>query len=337
MQRTILVTGGAGYIGSNTAYYLYQQGFNVIILDSLRYNQRFNFPWATCVKGDIGDSKILNSIFDQYPIEAVFHFAGLIEVGASVKDPQVFYRENVKKTLVLFESMLSHNVKKIIFSSTAAVYGIPKSVPILENSVKNPINPYGKTKLAVEGILADYNKAYNLRYAVLRYFNAAGANVEAGLGEFHDPETHLIPNILRSVRDGQLFTLFGDDYNTPDGSCIRDYLHVKDLATAHYKALEHLTENSSFVGNLGTGTGVSNKQIVKAAERVVGQPVTIKIQDRRPGDPDMLVADAEYAQRTLDWAPAHSDINTIIQDAWLYMHQGTLSQSAMKNSISASE
>ncbi|HJM68699.1 MAG TPA: UDP-glucose 4-epimerase GalE [Candidatus Babeliales bacterium] len=315
-KPTVLVTGGAGYIGSNTARLLASKGYQVVILDSMRYGQHFYPSWARIIKADFADQSVLDQLFTHYNVQAVMHFAGLIEVGRSVKDPSVFYQENVTKVFSLLNKMREYQIDKFIFSSSAAVYGKPKTFPITEESPCNPVNAYGNTKYNVEKILQDYSTAYGLRFVALRYFNAAGADTENMLGERHEPETHIIPLLLQAAHNGATFNLFGDDYDTPDGSCIRDYLHVKDLATAHYKALGYLNTHKTGIFNLGTGMGVSNKELVAMVKKVTGLSFEVLIKDRREGDPDRLVADASKANRELGWIPEHSYIETIITDAW---------------------
>ncbi len=316
-KQTILVTGGAGYIGSHTAFLLAQRGYRVIVLDNFMYNQPFARTWATIVRGDIGDIAILKEIFTHNKIDAVIHFAGFIAVGESVQNPLKYYENNISRTVTLLQSMREHHVQKIIFSSSAAVYGMPTKVPITEDQLTAPINPYGNTKLIVEQILRDCAQAYGLKFVALRYFNACGAQPEDGLAELHEPETHLIPLALRAVIENKPFNVFGDDYSTPDGTCIRDYLHVKDLAIAHVAALEYLCKNgASDVFNLGTGTGYSVKQVLDSIAAVCGKPVVFVIKPRRPGDPAQLVADAHKAERILGWKAHWSDLQTIISSAY---------------------
>jgi len=320
-MKTILVTGGAGYIGSHASWYGAQHGYHVVILDTFRHNQKLpasfaNHPHITIIKKDFADQKTLAEIFTKYDVDAVMHFAALIEVGESVKHPCAFYENNVVKTISLLQTMIAHNIQKFIFSSSCAVYGTPHTVPIDENHPKNPISPYGKNKLMVEMALEDFDRAYGLKSVCLRYFNAAGALDQHGLGEQHAPETHLIPLALRAAHTGKKFYLFGDNYETPDGSCVRDFLHVQDLASAHYKALDYLkTENKSSQFNLGTGYGYSVKQVVAAIEKECGKKINLTTKKRREGDPAKLIADPTHTQNILQWHPEHSDLETIIASA----------------------
>lgn len=316
MLPTILVTGGAGYIGSHTALLLSQLGYQVVIVDSFVYKQQFCPSWATVIPQDIEDQEALEKIFNAYPIDAVMHFAASIEVGESVKDPAKFYRNNVTNSLTLFSCMLKHGVKKIIFSSSCAVFGNPEQPLLTETHSKKPLSPYGATKAMVETILEDFHNAYGLEYVVLRYFNAAGAWPEHGLGEQHEPETHIIPLLLRAALMGKPFTIFGTDYPTSDGSAIRDYVHVRDIGEAHVLALKHLEQgNPSDSFNLGTGNGISVKQMVEAVKRVTRKDTSIVWADRRAGDPAILQADPTKAQTILNWRPKYSDIDFILQSA----------------------
>jgi len=317
MQKTILITGGAGYIGSHTAYLLHMSGYNVIIVDALMHHQPFSHQWAHLIKSDYGRSKALSKIFDKIHIDAVMHFAGFIEVGESVKRPATFYHNNVGNTLQLLDVMRAHGVDTFIFSSSCAVYGVPQKLPLDEQHPLSPINPYGRTKLIVEYLLQDYAQAYGMRYASLRYFNAAGSFVDQGLGEWHHPETHAIPLLLRAAAAEQPFTIFGDDYDTVDGTCVRDYVHVGDIAQAHLKALHYLEDgNSSSVFNLGTGQGWSVRQLVEAAEKITRRQIKTTIAPRRDGDVPALVASAHKAYHELHWRPQLSDLDTMLRSAW---------------------
>ncbi|MFC1842205.1 UDP-glucose 4-epimerase GalE [Candidatus Dependentiae bacterium] len=317
MKQSILVTGGAGYIGSHTAYLLSQKGYEVIIVDSLEHKQSFTHNWAKFIKGDFSDEKILRNIFENHNIQAVMHFAAFIEVGESVKNPLRFYENNVSKTIKLLQIMLEHNIKNFIFSSSCAVYGNPQYLPLTEDHPKAPISPYGKNKLIIEMALEDFSQAYDLHYVSLRYFNAAGAMPEYGLGEQHDPETHLIPIILRAAMHNEPFYVFGSNYKTTDGSCIRDYIHVWDLADAHWLALEYLHNgNTSDSFNLGTGHGFSVNQIVDAIKQVCRLKINITHKKRRAGDPPILVADPQKARNNLSWRPQYSDLELIIKTAY---------------------
>lgn len=317
MVPSILVTGGAGYVGSHIALLLAQLGYSVIVLDSFVHHQPFNPSWATVIKADYADTAVLSHIFTTYDVQAVMHCAGFIEVGQSVKDPFAFYKNNVVKTLTLLETMLQHNVKRIIFSSTCAVYGIPIVLPLVESHHKHPISPYGKTKLMIEDIFQDAHTAYGLEYINLRYFNVAGAYPQEGLGEQHDPETHVIPLLLRACAHKKPFTVFGNDYPTPDGTAIRDYLHVRDIADAHVRAMNYLLAgNPSTSFNLGTGHGYSVKEMLKVVEHVCNTSIDVIWAARRPGDPPVLVADPSKACAILGWKPHYSDIDTIIRTAY---------------------
>jgi UDP-glucose 4-epimerase len=324
MQKTILVVGGAGYIGSHTAYYLAQHHYRVIILDNFVHQQPFDHQWATIIRGDYGDCDLLHAIFSNHPIDAVMHFAAYTSVGESVKNPAAYYENNVSKTITLFNSMLEHAVSTVIFSSSAAVYGIPYQSPISEDHPKNPINPYGHTKLIIEQLLDNYATAYGFRFVALRYFNAAGALDEHGLGEYHRPETHIIPLALEAAITHNPFFLFGTAYPTPDGTCIRDYVHVADIANAHMLALNYLNNNGiSTSFNLGNGSGYSVKEILNQVRTVTKNTPTVVEKPARPGDPAMLIADATKAKKILRWQPCYSDLPTIIQSAYqshVYMH-----------------
>lgn len=314
--KTILVTGGAGYIGSHTAFLLAQKGYKVIIIDAFVHNQPCRLPWATVIKGDCGDATLLNTIFTENHIDAVMHFAAFIEVGISVKEPLSFYENNVTKTLTLLKTMIAHNIKTFIFSSSCAVYGTPQALPLVETHPKNPISPYGNTKLVIEMALHDLQVAHGLQYVALRYFNAAGALPEHGLGEYHKPETHVLPLLLRAAREHKPFYIFGTNYPTTDGTCVRDYLHVLDIAQAHIKALEYLDHgNPSESFNLGTGTGFSIKQLIAAVEKVTGMTVNVIEAIARPGDPAVLVANPARAHTVLNWKPEHSELENILQSA----------------------
>jgi UDP-glucose 4-epimerase len=322
---TVLVTGGAGYIGSHAVLALHQAGYRVIVLDNLVYGHRDLIEKALKVdfmEGDIGDRLLLNNLFQQYSIDAVMHFAAYAYVGESVNNPAKYYRNNVVGTLTLLEAMVAAGVNKIVFSSTCATYGVPKTVPISEDHPQAPINPYGTSKLMVEQILQDFDVAYGLKSVRFRYFNAAGADPEGRLGEDHNPETHLIPLVLQTALGlRESISVFGTDYSTPDGTCIRDYIHVSDLADAHVLGINHLLQGgSSEVFNLGNGNGFSVKQVIEAARTVTGQPIPVIEGDRRPGDPSALVGSAVKAREVLGWAPQYSDIEDMIRHAWAW-HQ----------------
>lgn len=313
----ILITGGAGYIGSHMALMLDQLGFEVVV-----YDRQTNpaVSHLKCIQADIADAPTLESVFANHQFKAVIHFAAYIEVGESVKDPARFYENNVGNTLKLLQIMVKHDVKAFIFSSTAAIFGEPQYMPIDEKHPKTPINPYGRTKLMVEQMLADFDRAYGLKSICLRYFNAAGADPGARTGECHEPETHLIPLVLQ-VAAGQResFKMFGDDYDTPDGSCLRDYIHVVDLCDAHAKALDKLlTGADSAQYNLGNGQGCSVKEVIKVAKAVTQQAIHVEFCPRRAGDPARLIADSEKAKSALNWAPKYTDLAKIIEHAWQF-------------------
>lgn len=318
----ILVTGGAGYIGSHTRYFLQQKGHSVIVVDNLERGYREAVPAEILHVFDIRDTARLTQLLADEQVDAVIHFAALIAVGESTQVPELYFSDNVGGSLSLFEAMLRVGVKRIVFSSTAAAYGIPTAVPIPEDAAISPINPYGETKVMVETILEWLDRYRELRSVRLRYFNACGAEPAAGLGERHDPETHLIPLILKAVLTGHPVTIFGDDYATPDGTCIRDYIHVSDLAEAHVFAVEHLLNGgTSDVFNVGTGSGHSVKEVLEAVGRVTGQRVPCTMGPRREGDPPSLVADSQKLQTTLGWRPKRADLDRIIADAWSFARQ----------------
>lgn len=320
MSQTILVTGGAGYIGSHTVLALQQAGLNVIVLDNLVYGHRelVEALKVELVVGDIGDRTLLDQLFADRQIDAVMHFSAYAYVGESVNDPAKYYRNNVTATLTLLEAMVAANIKKFIFSSTCATYGIPKSVPIPEEHPQSPINPYGATKLMVERMLADFDVAYSLKSVCFRYFNAAGADPEGRLGEDHNPETHLIPLVLMAAlgkRD--TISIFGTDYPTPDGTCVRDYIHVTDLANAHVLGLQYLLNGGdSNVFNLGNGNGFSVKEVIEAAKQVTGREIKVVECDRRPGDPPALVGSSDKAKQLLGWQSQYADLQKILTHAW---------------------
>ena len=314
----ILVTGGAGYIGSHCCKELHRRGYTPVTLDNLVYGHRDYVRWGPFYEGNIDDKTLLETIFGRHRIEAILHFAAFAYVGESVSDPLKYYRNNLKGTIGLFESLISHGVRHVIFSSSCATYGIPDKVPIDETHPQNPINPYGKTKYMVEEILKDYSQAYPFDFMSLRYFNAAGADLESEIGENHDPETHLIPLVL-DVAKGRTkkINVFGNDYDTDDGSCIRDYIHVTDLADAHVLALERLLQGheSEFI-NLGTGQGYSVFQVIETASKITGVNISYDVTERRPGDPAILIASNEKARKVLGWSPRYPGLDSIVESAW---------------------
>lgn len=314
----ILVVGGAGYIGSHMVKMLLDAGHEVITLDNLSSGHRDAVLGGTFIEGDLADTACLNQLFGSYQPEAVMHFASYIQVGESVRKPDIYYRNNVTNTLNLLDTMLEFGVKKFIFSSTAAVFGEPDYVPIDEAHPNRPLNPYGRSKWMIEQVLADYDKAFDFRSVCLRYFNAAGADPEGRLGERHDPETHLIPLILQAASGRrENIQVFGRDYDTPDGTCIRDYIHIVDLCSAHLAALEYLNKGgSSDRFNLGNGSGFSVQEVIDAVENVSGKQVTVIDGPRREGDPARLVADAKRAKNILAWHPEYTSLETIVRHAW---------------------
>ena len=314
----ILVTGGAGYIGSHMVKALLRHGAEVIVFDNLSGGHRDAVLGGVFVEGDINDARQLADLFARFPVDAVMHFASLIQVGESVREPAKYYRTNLAGTLNLLEAMRAAKVETFILSSTAAVFGEPKYTPIDEAHPAAPINPYGFSKWAVERALADYDQAYGVRSVSLRYFNAAGADPEGELGERHEPETHLVPLVLQAASGRRpAVTIFGADYPTPDGTCVRDYIHVDDLCQAHLLALERLmNKRESGAYNLGNNQGFSVRQIVETAERVTGRHIPVEIGPRRSGDPAILVADSKKAIAELGWRPRYHDLETIIRHAW---------------------
>ncbi len=317
MSKIILIPGGAGYIGSHTSYLMHKLGYKIIILDKFVHNQTFNQPWAKLIKADFADQKVLDQIFTENKIDAVMHFAAFIEVGESVKKPKEFYENNVVKTLNLLNTMIKHDVKKLVFSSTCAIYGNPTKIPMNEKHQFDPVSPYGKNKLTVEFALKDYSNAYGLQYVSLRYFNAAGALAQENLGEQHNPETHIIPLMLRAIKNKTEFKIFGTDYNTPDGTCVRDYIHILDIAQAHVLALQYLEKtNESNFFNLGSEKGYSVREMINAAEKICNEKMNIKICNRRPGDVDTLIADSTKIKNMLGWKAKYSDLNNILKSAW---------------------
>jgi len=310
----VLVVGGAGYIGSHTAHVLRKRGYDVIIYDNLSTGYKELAEGFELVVGDFAERAKINALLRRS--EAVMFFAAHASVGESVENPKKYYHNNVTSAISLLDCVLDSRIRKFIFSSTAAVYGNPAQIPITEASPKQPVNPYGATKLAFENALEAYSTAYGLKYVSFRYFNAAGADDGGDIGEMHDPESHLIPIIFQAIQGKRAaLTIYGDDYPTSDGTCIRDYIHVNDLAEAHVLGLEYLSKSNSVAMNLGTGQGYSVKQVVEAVEHITGHTVPTQIGARRPGDPAELVADPSVAERTLKWK-AQRSLENIIATAW---------------------
>jgi len=316
-SKRILVTGGAGYIGSHTTLQLRDAGYEVIVVDNLSRGHRDAVDPASLRVVDLLDTEGLVRVMEEAPIAAVIHFAAYIAVGESMKIPEVYFLNNVAGSLSLLTAMVRTGIKRLVFSSTAAVYGMPERVPILETEPYAPVNAYGESKVMVEKMLDWFDQIHGLRSICLRYFNAAGADPAGRSGERHEPETHLIPLLFRAVRTGVPVTLFGDDYATPDGTCIRDYIHVTDLAKAHILALEALSAGAASAKyNAGTGHGFSVREVLKAVEKVTGKPVPYQMGPRREGDPPLLVADSGRLQRDLGWCPEFSDILTTVSTGW---------------------
>lgn len=318
----VLVTGGAGYIGSHCVAALLARGERVVVVDNLSQGHRAAVPENLLCVGDLRDASFLDDVFRGHDIESVVHFAAHSLVGESMRDPAKYYHNNVYGTLCLLEAMRRHGVGRIVFSSTAAVYGEPETVPILESAATRPTNAYGATKLAIEEMMRWFDAAYGIRYVSLRYFNAAGAHEGGVIGEDHDPETHLVPIVL-AVALGKRphVEIYGDDYPTADGTCVRDYIHVDDLAEAHLLALDRLRAGAgSGVYNLGTGRGYSVREIIETARRVTGHPIPAVVTARRPGDPAVLIASSEKARRELGWRPRRESVEDVVRSAWRW-HQ----------------
>lgn len=320
MPESILVVGGAGYIGSHMVKLLRQSGFRAVVADDLSSGRREAVQTTELHVGDIGDAGFVEHVLATVAPAAVMHFASYIQVGESVSDPAKYYRNNVMASQVLVDGMRRHRVNALVFSSTAAIFGDPDYVPIDEAHPKRPINPYGRSKWMVEQMLEDYDHAYGLKSVCLRYFNAAGADPEGELGECHDPETHLIPLMLQ-VASGRRphISVYGQDYPTPDGTCLRDYIHVEDLCDAHLLALRGLLDGGDSARfNLGNGKGFSVREVIEAARRVTGHPIPVVAAARRAGDPAVLVADSRAANDLLGWAPRHAELDTIVRHAWAW-------------------
>ena len=314
----VLVVGGAGYIGSHMVKMLSKAGHEVTTLDNLSNGYQDAVLYGDFVEGDIADRAMLDRLFTETVFDGVMHFASYIQVGESVEKPSMYYRNNVSNTQVLLDAMIEHDVKSFIFSSTAATFGEPVYTPIDEKHPQKPINPYGHSKLMVEQILADFDHAYGLKSVSLRYFNAAGADPEGELGERHVPETHLVPLVLQAASGRRKnITVFGDDYDTPDGTCIRDYIHINDLCSAHLLGLEHLVAGGdSKAYNMGNGLGYSIKEVIDVAKKVSGNDFEVVMGERRDGDPARLVADSALLQKELGWKPEYADLEIIVRHAW---------------------
>lgn len=320
MTETVLVTGGAGYIGSHACKALSAAGYRPVVVDNLSRGYRWAVKWGDFVQADMRDRAAMDSAFAKYAPVAVVHFAAFAYVGESVSEPYLYYENNVAGTLALLGAMRAAGCDKIVFSSTCATYGVPEIVPIVETTPQAPVNPYGMSKLMVEAILKDASAAYGLRSIALRYFNASAADPDAEIGEAHEPETHLIPlALMAAAGEGSGLKVFGDDYDTPDGSCIRDYIHVQDLAEAHVAALRALLDGvGTDVFNLGCGRGYSVFEVIRAVEAVTGRKTPYDIAPRRAGDPPVLVADAAKARRVLGWSPAFTDLSDQVAHAWAW-------------------
>lgn len=316
----ILVTGGAGYIGSHIVRGLLFLGEEVIVLDNLETGYSDAVSDAKLIIGDLRDEKLLSNVFENNKIEGVIHFAANSLVGESMKDPYKYYHNNFYGTLCLVNSMVKHNINKIVFSSTAATYGVPEEIPIKESNKTQPTNVYGETKLAMEKMLHWFSNAHDLNYISLRYFNAAGGDESGEIGERHDPETHLIPNILKAAKNNEEINVFGDDYPTIDGTCVRDYIHVTDLSNAHIMAFNFLRENrENRIYNLGSENGFSVKQVIEEVEKILRIDMKVNIMDRREGDPPTLIASSEKIKEELGWELKYSNMETIISTAWNFM------------------
>jgi len=315
----ILVTGGAGYIGSHTTHHLLRLGHDVQVVDDLSHGYRHNVPEGRLHVLNLLDTPALDALLQQYSFDAVVHFAAYIEVGESTRLPEKYFRNNCGATFNLLDALARADVRKIVFSSTAAVYGNPERTPITEDMPHNPVNPYGQTKLMVERAMQWMDQCHGLRFVALRYFNACGAEAAFGIGEEHQPESHLIPLVFRAIRTGKPLTVFGTDYPTPDGTCVRDYIHVSDLAAAHSAALDHLLGGGqSYSFNAGTGHGFSVLEVIQSVERVTGKKVPYTLGARRSGDPAILVADSTRLQQTFGWKPQYTSLDAMVESAWQF-------------------
>lgn len=324
----VLVTGGAGFVGSHTAKALARAGYQPVVLDNMSAGHRWAVRWGTLVEGDLENTELTRKVLGEHRVEAVLHFAASIAVGESATNPQKYFCNNVVNTLKLLDAMLDGGVKCLVFSSSAAVYGDPETVPIPEDHPLRPTSPYGETKLIMERALKWYGQAYGIRWAALRYFNAAGADADGELGEAHDPETHLIPLVIQAAMGQRPHVeIFGADYPTPDGTAIRDYIDITDLAEAHVRALRHLMNGGESVAlNLGTGQGHSVREVIASVERVSKARVPTRQAPRRAGDSPVLVADAKRANRVLNWTPARPDLDAIVENAWKWHRAGVRSK-----------
>jgi UDP-glucose-4-epimerase GalE len=327
MPKNILVTGGAGYIGSHAVKALAREGLQPVVLDNLVAGNRWAAKWGRLIEGDISDEALIRQILARHQIRAVLHFAGSAYIAESIQNPRKYFLNNVTKSLQFLDALLDFDVKQIVFSSTCATYGIPKYLPIDENHPQWPVNPYGESKLFIEKTLKWYGQTHGIRSVILRYFNAAGADPDGEIGEGHDPETHLIPNTIRAALGvTQGVTVFGTDFPTSDGTAVRDYVHVTDLADAHVRAISYLEAgggNASF--NLGTGTGYSVRDVIRCVEQIAGGRISVIEAPRRPGDPATLVASAEAARRVLEWKPNFSSLDEIVATAWKWHAKTSLS------------
>jgi UDP-glucose-4-epimerase GalE len=317
-MKEVLIVGGAGYIGSHMCKYLHSQGIRPVVLDNLVYGHRQAVKWGPFYEGEMADADLLQKIFVKHDFAAVMHFAAYCYVGESMQSPYKYYQNNIGATLHLLNAMLEHKVLKFIFSSTCATYGEPEHLPLQETSPQHPINPYGRSKLMMENILDDFDAAYGLKSACLRYFNAAGADPDGETGEDHNPETHLLPIVLQTaLGQREKITIFGNDYDTADGTCIRDYIHVYDLAQAHYLCLQHLLAGgNSKKYNLGNGNGYSILDVIQTASVITGKKIPYSYAERRPGDPATLVGSAELITEELGWRPEFGSLEKILSTAW---------------------
>jgi UDP-arabinose 4-epimerase len=324
-SRTVLVTGGAGYVGSHACKALHKAGYLPVVYDNFCYGHDWAVKWGPLERGDILDRARLDEVIAKYRPDAVMHFAAFAYVGESVKDPGKYYRNNVAGSLTLLEAMCDRGIDRIVFSSTCATYGIPETIPVHEDAPQRPINPYGASKLMVERMIQDCGSAHGLKSVALRYFNAAGADPDGEIGEDHDPETHLIPLVLDAASGRRPnVTVLGSDYETPDGTCVRDYIHVMDLADAHVKALQALDGGLSLSAyNLGNGRGFSVREVIDSARRVTGRDIAVVMGNRRPGDPATLVSDPTKARNDLDWRPTIADLTEIVGTAWAWHRRYT--------------